>query len=485
MKSLLLKTLGLVLLILSITSCKDDSKIIAAFGEMNEKLEESTAVAMVTNGVLKKQLVRKIEEDSAKYMPIFNRLENAQITSDEFYYYLEAVKDSIYEGTLESNQARSSYKDLVSSDYLDNRFFDGTSNTQFGEEFLMKIAEYKTNYEKSLGKGFGTIASRVTSSFQTKELMDYSGDIIPWLNFKFKAFPAMVSIFNISQMQADIRQIETELIGSMISGEFRKEFAMRNYTGIVRLDKGSYFPDERVTGRIVLGRYDKSAEPFDIVMNGQKLEDKYSVSGGVLIDFDAPNPGTHNLNGKFTVMYDGTPVVIDYNSSYKVVSRENIREKVVYKTEYVDKFVYIDRPVASKPKAVPKTVTPKATTPKIAPDAKTKKYYPTAKKGSEKIEGTINSEKGKVTMLRTTLRQASLGAIRTSDNQTFDVTSFLVKVPGLLTVYVEGNELTSEAIRLIDKAKPGQSITFFQIKAVNKDGKRLGKVKEIKVSIKE
>jgi hypothetical protein len=183
-------------------------------------------------------------------------------------------------------------------------------------------------------------------------------------------------------------------------------------------------------------------------------------------------------------MYDGTPVKIDYRSSYKVVSRDNIVEKVIYKTEYVDKLVYVDRPVASKPKKT--TPKPKTSTPVIADDAKTKKYYSKDKKvGSDKIEGTVNAEKGTVTMLKTTLRQASIGAVRTMDNRTFDVTSFMVKVPGLLTVYVEGNELTDEAIRTIDKAKPGQDITIFQIKAVDKDGKRLGKVKDVRISLKK
>jgi len=477
MRNLFLKiSLAVLILVLSF-SCKNDSKIVSSFGHMNEKLEESTTVIMVRNGVFKKQLLRKLEEDSLKYTPIIDRLEKAQNISNEFYYYLESVKDSIYEGSLDTDQARSSFSDLIDSDYLDTRFFSGSSLTTHGEEFLNKINEYKAGYEKSLGKGFGTISAMVSTRFRTEELVDNRGDIIPWLNFKFESFPAIASIFNITEMQSDVRQIETELILSMISGEFKNEFAMRNYTGIVRLDKGSYFPDERVTGKIVLGRFDESAHPFNIVMNGHQLNKKYGVDGGVLVDFNAPQPGAHKLNGSFTVMYDGTPVVIDYHSSYNVISRANVIEKIVYKKEFVDKIVYIDRPVASKPKKkVSKPV-------KVAPDAKTRKYYSSDKKVSSKIEGTINSEKGRITMLKTTLRQAKIGSIRTLDNKTFDVTSFMIKVPGQLTVYVDGNELSAEAIRTIDKAKEGQEITFFQIKAVDESGQRTGRVKEVKVKV--
>lgn len=478
-KSLLFLLISSLFLLLFV-SCKDDNKIITSFGYMNEKMEESTDLTEVKNGVYRGILERKVESDSLKHFATYKRLKDAQSVSNEFYFYLESLKDSIYDGTLKRDQARTSYEKLTGSSFLDKYFFSGKSLTPQGKEFLLKINEYKAEFEAALGKGYGTVASMVTSRFRTRELMDYSGNIIPWLNFKFESFPAMASIFNVTQMQYDIRQIEMELIEAMNSGEFEKEFAMRNYTGIVRLDKGAYYPDERITGRIVMGRYDESVTPFDISMNGYPLSETYATEGAVLIDFAAPKPGEYPLNGNFTVLYDGTPVQIDYNSSYKVVSRANVVEKVVYKTEYVEKPVYIDRVVKEKVKSQPKVV---ETKPVVIPEAKTKKYYTSDKKTSPNIEGTVNNEKGRVTMLKTSLRQAKLGAIRTEDNKSFDVTSYKIKVPGLLTVYVEGNQLTQEAIRTIDKARPGQQITIFDIKAVDETGSRVGKVTEVKISI--
>ncbi len=311
----LLNYLPLLLsLIIVTTSCGNDEKVITSFGYMNEKLEESTSLTEVKNGVYRGIFERKVKQDSLKHTPIHKRLMGAQKVSNEFYYYLESLKDSVYKGTLGKNDARTSYEKLVSSKYLDKHFFEGKSLTTSGKEFLLEINEYKDGFKQALGKGYGTVASMVSSRFRTKELMDYSGNIIPWLNFKFESFPAMASIFNISQMQYDIRQIEMELIDAMNSGEFEKEFAMRNYTGIVRLDKGSYYPDERITGKVVMGRFDESIEPFDIVMNGRELSNKYATEGAVLVDFKAPKPGEYPLNGNFTVLYDGTPVKINYNS---------------------------------------------------------------------------------------------------------------------------------------------------------------------------
>jgi gliding motility-associated protein GldM len=471
--------LGLLFfLIFVLNSCNKDSKIIDSFGHMNEKLEESISLTTAKNGVFRGILERNVKNDSLKYLPLYYRLREAQKVSNEFYYYLDAVKDSIYNGNLKPDEARNTYNKLDNSKFLDQYFFDGNKSTPQGTMFLNKIKEYKSNFEKALGKGYGTVATMVTSRFRTKDLVDYSGNVIPWINFKFESFPAMVSIFNITQMQYDIRTIEQELIESMNSGEFEKEFAMRNYTGIVRFDKGVYYPNEKVTGRIVLGRFDDSAKPFNIVVNGTKMSEKNSTEGAVLLDFDAPNPGEHSLSGNFSVMYDGTPVTIPFNTTYKVVSRDNVVEKIVYKTEYVDKPIYIDRPVPAK------TTTQKVVTPVVEDDSKTKKYYTSDKEVSMEIDGLVNFEKGEVTMIKTTLRSSKVSAIRTKDNKRFSVSSFKVKVPGLLTIYVEGDQFTEEAIRTIDKAKPGQLITVFDIKAVDEKGNRQSKVKDVKIDLK-
>jgi hypothetical protein len=139
----------LMISLLLFTSCKNDSKVITSFGYMNEKLEESTARTFVKNGIFKGLLERKTKEDSIKYNPIYERLVKAQKVSNEFYYYLESIKDSIYDGTLAEDDARSSFGKLVNSKYLDKHFFDGSGLTQSGEEFLFKINEYKKGYEKA------------------------------------------------------------------------------------------------------------------------------------------------------------------------------------------------------------------------------------------------------------------------------------------------------------------------------------------------
>ena len=153
----------IVIALLFFTSCQNNDKIITSFGYMNDKLEESTDLTEVKNDVYRDLLARKVQEDSIKNYPIYERLINAQKVSNEFFAYLEAVKDSIYNGTLDEDEARTSYNELTDSDFLDHYFFDGRSLTPQGKEFLKKINEYKSGFAKALGKGYGTVASMVTS----------------------------------------------------------------------------------------------------------------------------------------------------------------------------------------------------------------------------------------------------------------------------------------------------------------------------------
>ncbi len=124
MNKLLYRLFLLATLVVVFSSCKDDSKMITSFGYMNEKLEESTSVTKVKNDFYKGILERNVKEDSLRYMPIYKRLTNAEKASNEFFYYLESVKDSIYDGTLGEDEARSSFEKLTSSDFLDEYFFD-------------------------------------------------------------------------------------------------------------------------------------------------------------------------------------------------------------------------------------------------------------------------------------------------------------------------------------------------------------------------
>ena len=78
---------------------------------------------------------------------------------------------------------------------------------------------------------------------------------------------------------------------------------MNNYNGIVALDKNAYFAGEKVTGKIVLGRYDATMVPDNVILNGRDY-DNIKI-GQVIIDMPAGNVGNHDIKGTISFTQNG------------------------------------------------------------------------------------------------------------------------------------------------------------------------------------
>ncbi len=94
-------------------------------------------------------------------------------------------------------------------------------------------------------------------------------EMIPWLNDRYEGFPLVASLTNLTQMQADIKNTESDIVTDLLGGKMEEALSLNNYKGIVALDKTAYFAGEKVTGKIVLGRYDATIVPDNVTLNGR------------------------------------------------------------------------------------------------------------------------------------------------------------------------------------------------------------------------
>ncbi len=450
MKKIILLTISLLLLLL--TSCKD-KKIISAFGFMNEKLEESNQVLSVRNEVYQSVLESKIEEDPKKYKPIKKRAEKVDRISTDFYNYLQDLKDDIIKAHFEPGDDKTDYSKLSDSKYVDELFFIGDEPTAKGQEFLDQIKKFKTDIASALGRGFASISSLVNARFRIEDYTGNGDKKIPWLNLKFKGFPAITTITNLSQMQTDVQLIQNELLSSMISGEFERELALRNFIGIVQLDKNAYLEGEKVRGKILLGRYDTSVTPENVIVNGVKVKDKFIKEGEVALNFRAPGVGEHPLAGVFTVMEEGEPVQIRFNSTYSVIRK--------YRYEGTDP----SNPVANAPVAnVPET--------------------PAFDETKVRLAGTIRGEFGYLFLSKRTLNVSTIGAVHFDSNTKYKATSFSINFDGKKKIKVRGNKLDARAKKYVSQLRKGQRVKIFDIVVISSTGSRLRNVEPINIKIK-
>jgi len=460
------RLLFLLFIILILSSCSD-KKVISAFGFMNEKLEESNVVLSLRNEAHKQVLDVEIVKHPKKYKHVKERSERVSIITSDFYNYLEDVKDEIYEAHFEQGEDRTQYDKLSSSKFLDNLFFEGDKLTKRGQDFLDKVNRFKKDIASALGRGFSSISSLVNARFRTENIKGKNSEIIPWLNLKFKGFPAITSITNITQMQTDLRLIESELLLSMISGEFEREMALRNFIGIVQLNKNAYLEDEIVKGKILLGRYDTSVTPENVIVNGIKVDEKYIREGEIKLNFKANRIGEHPLAGVFTVLEEGKPVQIRFNSSYSVIRKYRYEGSDPENPIEITETETPTRVIKSKPTDKPK---PK---PVLAFD-----------ETKVRLEGTIRGDFGYLKMSKSLIRNSAIGAIHYESNKSYKAVSFSIKIDGSPPIMIKGNKLDKRAKKALEKTRKNQRIKIYDIKVVSSSGGRLSNIEPITIKIK-
>jgi gliding motility-associated protein GldM len=446
------KNLLFILIFLLLLSSCSDKKVISAFGYMNEKLEESNQALAIRNDVYQQLLNSQIDADPKKYQPTKDRVDRVDRITNDFYNYLDDLKNDIFSAHFENGEDRKQYEKLSSSDYIDGLFFNGEDASEEGKQFLARIDRFKRDIAKALGRGFGTISSLVNARFRTETIYDAKSKPIPWLNLKFKGFPAITSITNLSQMQTDVKLIQLELLNSMISGEFDRELAMRNFIGIVQLNKNAYLQGEKVSGKILLGRFDTSVTPENVIVNGIKVDDKFVREGEINLNFRAGGIGEHPLAGVFTVMEEGEPVQIRFNSTYSVIRK--------YRFEGSD---------PSNPNATNKTTVPEV---------------PAFDETKVKLQGTLRGEFGYISVSKRTLSVSTIGALHYESNKKYKAVSFKMNIQGGSPLKVNGNKLDARAKKAITRLRRGQKVKIYDIKVVSSTGGRLNNIEPINIKIK-
>jgi gliding motility-associated protein GldM len=371
--------------------------------------------------------------------------------------------------------------------FLDEYFFKGDKFTAEGQEFLDRVNGYRMDVTAVLGAN-SRFTPILAKRFSTNDDTNRDGKNIKWLDYRYKGFPLVASVTNLTQMQADIKNTEADVVANLLGGKLEESLSLNNYEGIVRLDKTAYFSGERVTGQVVLGRYDATLVPNKVVLNGNDATDKVK-DGQVMIDMSAGNVGEKKIKGTIFFTENGVSVPVDFESKYSVIAQPDSpvisadKMNVVYRG--------LDNPISiSLPGVGDKDVKPSAPglrkvgTGKyiMRPGASsTVQIKVTAKVGNKTITrskefrvkdipsamGSVRGQYGTVRMPKSGLANSpiSAGLPDFMFDLKLQVNSFKIKVPGQLTIIVNGSRLNASAKQKLQKAKRGDIINIYDIKA--------------------
>ena len=476
-------------------------EVLSAFGFMNEKLTENNISTTEKNKQAYANLATKADEQSAKFNDLNEQAIKIKTYSVDFYTYLEELKDKMT-ANIEDSQ---DYESMDQTTFLDEYFFKGDKFTKEGKQFLDQINGYRTNVTNVLGEN-KQFANILVKRFSTNAVTNRDGKKIKWLDYRFKGFPLVASLTNLTQLQADIKNTEADIISNLLGGQLEESLKLKNYKGIVALDKNAYFAGEKVTGKIVLGRYDATMIPDNVILNGKDY--KNIQSGQVIIDMPAGNVGNHDIKGKIAFTQNGELVEVPFESSYSVIPEPSNAVVSADKMNVV--YRGLDNPISvSLPGVGDNNLNVSATGGKLSGsrgkyiikpgagnvvtinvNAKLSSGKTVNSKAVFRIKdipaamGSVRGQYGTVKMPKSGLSNMPIAAgyLDFEFDLKVKVLSFKIKVPGKLTVVVNGSKLDARAKKVLATAKRGDMITIFGIEATA-NGVKIKKVFPVSIDL--
>jgi gliding motility-associated protein GldM len=460
-------------------------EVLSAFGLMNEKFDAANLSAESMNASMLQALDKKAGEDAHFIQAAADAKKVAEI-SKEFYEYIGTLKSDATEGVeLDEETGKLPYEAMDKGPVIDEGWFEGDGYSAKGKDIENHFSKYVSDMKAAVGNNskLKGVIEEISSKFNTADIKDGDGVTKMYLDYHFKGFPAIASLTKLTSFQNDVKKAEADIFSILLGKAAVEASSMKNFTALVVLDKNAYYQGEKVTGKVVLGKYDANTKPTSFQGPG-KLE-----NGQAKISLTAGGVGEQKINGKFTFVQDGETIPLAFEGKYVVVPRPNSatisadKMNVVYRgvsnpMSISFAGVSADKVSASGPglKSVgggKYVMNPGAGNEAIInvngtlPDGSKVSDKKTFRiKGIPGPVGTVRGEVGVVKGPKSSLEISSVGAklVDFDFEVGLDVVGFNFKVTGQPTIVVSGNKLNAQCKAVLSKAGRGDQVTISEIK---------------------
>ncbi len=489
------------LIFIAMLAMNMSKEVLSAFGLMNEKLSDANQRATDQNTKAYANLATKAAEQAKQYGEAKEKTDALKSKADDFYAYLEDLK-----GKMTSDlKDKKDYETMDKSKFLDEYFFVSGTITPEGKEFVSKMDEFRKASLEVLGES--ELSGTVNERFSTNPVKNKDGAQLNWLNYHYEGFPLVASLTKLTQIQADVKATESDALSTLLRGELESAVSMTNYDAMVVFDKNAYYPGEKLSGKIVLGKNDPNLTAEKVVINGKDWPEDKIKAGQVILDGPAGGVGDRELKGSFFFKENDSLVEIPIQGGYSVIPRPN--EAVISADKMNAVYRGLSNPMTISMPGVPsnKVSASAAGLKRVKGDS----YMMRPGKGNEvtiRVTGTLPDGKKvssnkkfrikeippAVGMVRgqfgtVSMPKSSVGKIRVGaglPDFLFDlklnVSAFKIKVPGQVAIPVTGTGMNSRAKQAILKARRGDQITIYDIQATT-SGYKLKKVLPVVIKV--
>ena len=217
------------LIFIAMLALNMSKEVLSAFGLMNEKLTESNAAATERNTAFMAGLELQANEQPDKYLPLKAQADQVTKLATDFNTYLEDLKGRMT-ATVDDPE---DYEIMDKGDFLDEHFFIGEKLKPEGQEFMNQMKAFREGIQNVIGETYPGIAADVQKKFATDDVTNRDNNVIPWLDYHYKGFPLVASLTKMTQLQADVKTTESEVLSTMLQGKLKIEASLTNFEASV------------------------------------------------------------------------------------------------------------------------------------------------------------------------------------------------------------------------------------------------------------
>ena len=323
------------LIFIAMLALNMSKEVLSAFGTLTEELTETNDELQKRNNQFMQGLEERAEEQAMQFLDLKLKADSIRDISKDLYDYLENLKEGAYLSAESQQIKRNDYEKLDKTIHFEQLFLNGANLKPAGQEFMDKMDNYRNEFYRittsdTLYKAkLVEIADEVKEKFNTDDVQGKQGKPQSYLNYHYKGMPMIAAITKITLLQSTVKNIEAQLLSTMLEGKLKIQASLTNFDAIVVPDKASYLPNENFTGKIILGKKDKTLKADEVIVNGNVLSEEYMQEGVTILDFPAGPVGTRSIEGQFKFVEEGEPVIIDIKNedgepfTYEVVAPPN------------------------------------------------------------------------------------------------------------------------------------------------------------------
>lgn len=287
------------------------SDVLNGFSQVQEGIDRTNLNMSARNDVQFRFLEGLYQQNPAKAGTAYSQGVDLHKKSADLYNEIEQLKTAIARS---ADGEKGDYHKIINNDDLEAASVTMLNPaTMRGKKLRAELAEYSTFVTSLIADE--TKRKSVAEMLATKD-SPAPGSVtpLPWEQRMFENMPAVAAVTLLTKLQNDIRQAESEALGSLITSVDIGDVRVNQLNAYVIPNSNMIIRGGKYSANIVLAAIDTTQRPT-IYVNGSRLNNPNG-----LYEFVPGAVGTHDFSGYIEVARgDGSIDKRPFKSSYTVI----------------------------------------------------------------------------------------------------------------------------------------------------------------------